>query len=142
MSKLFLFPLLTAIAILPGASFAQSTLKSAPTPVAPNNAIERPMGVPEKIKLTSDQQKKLKMSVVSMRQKIEGVLTPDQRKKFTESARTKAQIAPTLKTLNLTPDQTAKVRAIATDFNKEMTALLTPDQLKQLQQIQAERKNK
>jgi len=105
-------------------------------------ADERSMSLPEKLKLTSDQKKKIKNSVDLMKKNISAELTTEQRSQFEAALKRKSQVIPTLKTLNLSPEQNKKIVTVIKSMNAKVKAVLTPEQLKELQVAQADRMKK
>jgi Spy/CpxP family protein refolding chaperone len=141
--------LLTAILAAGNLALAQSSttttkpeINKAGSPKTDSSTVnnDRPMSLPEKLKLTPDQKKKIAASGESMYQKIADELTPEQRKKFEANTKNKSQIFTALKSLKLTPDQVTKIRAVSKATNAEIESILTPEQVKELKIAQENRK--
>jgi periplasmic protein CpxP/Spy len=129
-----LLPILALILTVPTftiAAHANPTDRSTAHPV--KNAGRIAQGQPGSINLTPEQKAKYEQLQQSTRTKIEGVLNPEQLKKFQQIKKQQAQAASEGVT-NVTPEQRAKLQAIQKTSTEKLIAVLNPEQKSQLKQ--------
>lgn len=138
--------------ILAGAAFISigactfSAIAAPSTTAAPKTAPaaveQQPLSIPDRLKLTTDQRRKIAAIRDDKRKQIEAALPPSERPKFLEGLKAKKPMITVLRSLNLSPDKKKQIAGIITDQNEKIKAVLTADQLKQLQAILQQNKEK
>jgi hypothetical protein len=139
------FPVLsqtTKLESKPNVTSPNSSSSNSSSPNSNSATEDRPVNFSTKLKLTKEQQERAKVSFNAMLKKIVAELTPEQRKKLGDSAKSKAQVLPSLNALNLTADQTKKIKMVIRATNLEIKAMLTPEQLNELKLSQTQKAKK
>ncbi|WP_055077021.1 Spy/CpxP family protein refolding chaperone [Pseudanabaena sp. 'Roaring Creek'] len=91
----------------------------------------------KKLNLSDAQKQQLKMIRASTAQKVQSVLTEEQRSKIA-TAKQSGDRKGVWKSLNLTADQKQQIHDIRKSSREQSLAVLTPDQRTQLQQMKSE----
>lgn len=120
--------------------------QQSPRPTTPPPANSQPNSQPQSIEdflgLSQDQIQKIRSILIDRQQKIEQVLTPEQRTMLSEARNSNQNAAPVLQKLNLSDDQKTRIGTIVQASNQQIRSVLTPEQLKKLEaQIQQNQPN-
>jgi periplasmic protein CpxP/Spy len=106
-----------------------------PTPLA---QMQEEDGVPmlPGIELTEAQKEQLKAIHTSFRDRLDGILTPEQRQSL-ETARQAGKTPPeVMQSLNLSGDQKQQLQAAMKSLKSQVFAILTPEQQQKFRQLQ------
>jgi len=106
-------------------------------PETPTHTQKHREGGWKKLNLTEDQKQQLKALRASMAQKMQSVLTEEQRAKLT-AAKEAGQRKGVWKSLGITADQKQQIQGIRKDYKEQSLAVLTPEQRTQLEQMKAQ----
>jgi Spy/CpxP family protein refolding chaperone len=122
---------LLALGLMGG--YAMPSYAQAPAP-AQNDLPQRP-----KLNLTSAQKEQMLALRESTRQKIQAVLTPEQRRQYESATLAGIPRRQVMKSLNLTEAQKQEMRAIREQSRQQRLSILTPEQRAQLEQFRQNR---
>ena len=89
--------------------------------------------------LTETQKKQIKQIKANSRQRIDAVLTPEQKAQWKAA---KSQTTRQKSNQNLSEDQKAKIKAIRGQSKSQIDAILTPEQRKKSQELRAQSQQK
>ena len=95
----------------------------------------------KKLNLSNEQKQQLKMIRATTAQKVQSVLTEDQRAKLA-TAKQSGNHKGVWKSLNITPDQKQQISDINKSAKEQALAVFTPEQRTQLQQMRAAHSDK
>lgn len=126
-------------------ALAQQTPRQTTPPPANTQPNGQSQSIEDFLGLSQDQVQKIRGILIDRQQKIEQVLSQEQRTMLTEAMRSGQNAAPVLQKLNLSQDQKTRIGSIVQASNQQIRSVLTPEQLKkleaQIQQNQAPSQN-
>jgi len=91
----------------------------------------------KKLNLSEDQKQQLKALRAGIAQKVQSVLTEEQRAKLA-AAKQSGQYKGVWKSLGITADQKQQLQGIRKNYKEQSLAILTPEQRSQLEQTKAQ----
>lgn len=123
-----------ALTILGAMAISTTALAASPAPAVKTSAVDnQPVVIPEKLKLTADQNKKIIAIRAEGKSQIVAELTPAQRVKYAAGMKANKKLSTVLNSLNLSAAQKTKIQGIIKKSNDQIKATLTAEQLKYLQ---------
>ena len=122
--------------LVPGIAFSQPAAPtSRPNQQPANSSSNNGRSIRELLNLSADQVAKINTILNDRQQKIESLLTTEQKNAFTQAIQSGQSSQVAFQAMNLSQDQVNQIQSISVNSSTEIQKVLTPQQLQQLEQL-------